>query len=154
MEALSKADLEEATQPKFKIGERIKPSPNSVFKYEVLKNPTNCIHNDQPAYLLKCLNPTIETPPFYRDQVTIELNWVSEDNPPFLYARESHVRHKKTQGIYKIVITPDKGRLEATGEPAYFYESLDDGLVWARGQVMMEDGRFEPVVVGSNAISH
>lgn len=60
----------------------------------------------------------------------------------FKFPLDSHIRHKKSGGIYQIKLTPDKGRLEATSQPAYGYES-DDGTVWLRSQTEMEDGRFE-----------
>jgi hypothetical protein len=67
------------------------------------------------------------------------------NNPRFL--RDSYVRHRKG-GVYKIRLTPVNVKLEATAEPAYVYEA-EDGSIWCRSQVEMEDGRFteylEPV---------
>jgi hypothetical protein len=58
------------------------------------------------------------------------------------FPTETFVQHHKG-GVYKIKFTPEKARLEATGEPAYIYEAAD-GAIWARSQVEMEDGRFMP----------
>ncbi|WMC09535.1 hypothetical protein PU634_10445 [Oceanimonas pelagia] len=58
------------------------------------------------------------------------------------------VRHVKTGGCYHIRGLPDKHRLEATGEPAYLYEAVSDGLIWMRSQAEMEDGRFVMVPGG------
>lgn len=63
------------------------------------------------------------------------------------FARKSNLLHVKSQSVYKILETPAKARVEATGEPAYFYEA-SDGTVWARSQLEMEDGRFIPAEDG------
>lgn len=138
-----------AAPPKFRVGEKIKID-NATYGYEVLKTPETCIHNDKRWYQLKSLRP-IETPPFFREQDDVEKNFVSWDGNAFLYPIETPVRHKKTGGLYEIMVAPDKGRLEATGEPAYFYRSLKDGLIWARAQTTMEDGRFEPILLGDRS---
>ncbi len=54
---------------------------------------------------------------------------------------ESRVRHVKTGGEYWIEEVPERCRLESTGEPAYAYRG-EDGILWVRSQVQMEDGRF------------
>lgn len=76
------------------------------------------------------------------------------DAPPFLFPLGTHVRHKKTGGIYSIVLTPTVGRLEATNEPAYSYTSVDGGPVWHRSQTEMEDGRFETYLIPTHPINH
>lgn len=56
------------------------------------------------------------------------------------FAKESVVRHLKSGGLYKII---DLGRIEATLEVVYIYQSLQTQDVWVRPQSEMEDGRFE-----------
>lgn len=152
--AINSFELKDLTKPKFRVNEKIRPELDSVFLYEVLKTPETCVHNDQPSYLLQCLNQAVKTPPFYRDQATIEQSWFSADGPRFLYAVGSHVRHKKTGGIYEVKIGPDEGRLEATGAPAYSYRDINGGPIWHRHYSEMEDGRFEPVLLGTDPINH
>lgn len=55
------------------------------------------------------------------------------------------VRHLKSDTRYRIELTPDRCRLEATCEPAYGYcrEDNTDPTIWIRSAVLMEDGRFE-----------
>lgn len=56
------------------------------------------------------------------------------------------VRHIASVKVYRIVDTPNRCRIQATGEPAYSY-CLDRGgdiTLWVRSQTEMEDGRFEP----------
>lgn len=65
-----------------------------------------------------------------------------------LFPRMSLVRHKKTRGLYRIMIDASYGRIEATNEPAYGYVSwlpatLENIVLWIRPQSEMEDGRFE-----------
>lgn len=67
------------------------------------------------------------------------------DNSDFMFKQGQLVLHVKSDGVYKILVLPDIGRLETTGEPAYLYQGLD-GRVWPRGQIEMEDGRFVPYV--------
>ena len=65
------------------------------------------------------------------------------------YPRMSLVRHKKTRGIYRVMIDPSYARIEATNEPAYGYVAwlpaggLEETTLWIRPQREMEDGRFE-----------
>lgn len=54
---------------------------------------------------------------------------------------ESRVRHTVTRQEYWIEATPDRCRIEATGEPAYAYRS-ETGVLWISTQDEMEDGRF------------
>lgn len=65
-----------ANPPLFRVNEKI-GSNKGLFPYRVLANPDTCIHNNEPAYLLECLNPTVKTPPFHRSQVDVEANWKS-----------------------------------------------------------------------------
>lgn len=58
-----------------------------------------------------------------------------------LFARHAPVQHVKTGGVYVIVETPIRARIEAGDVPAYLYRG-QDGKVWARPQSEMEDGRF------------
>lgn len=67
------------------------------------------------------------------------------------------VVHVKTKGQYQVIGTPGDGhRLEATGDGAYGYTSLEpakDGEpnpIWWRGQQEMEDGRFELLISGGD----
>lgn len=66
-----------------------------------------------------------------------------------MFPRMTLVRHKKTGGVYRVMIDPSYARIEATNEPAYGYvlwdEKLEDKVLWIRPQVEMEDGRFEKV---------
>ncbi len=61
---------------------------------------------------------------------------------PFKFPCGREVRHIKSGKRYVIVFTPDRGRLESTGEPAYTYQGMDR-ILWHRSQAEMEDGRFE-----------
>jgi hypothetical protein len=65
--------------------------------------------------------------------------------PAFMFPVGRCIRHKKSGGLYTVMVGPDVARLEATNTPAYFYRSVDTGLVWARCQDEIEDGRFEEV---------
>lgn len=63
-----------------------------------------------------------------------------------LFPRDSRVQHVKTGNTYTIVGTPQRYRLESTGEPAYCYQADDgDPRIWVRDQKEMEDGRFVAV---------
>lgn len=64
------------------------------------------------------------------------------------FSNSSVVRHIKSGGLYVIVMGPDLVKIESNAEAAYAYRGLDgdgspSGPVWVRGQVEMEDGRFE-----------
>jgi hypothetical protein len=59
------------------------------------------------------------------------------------FQKGQKVRHVKSGHIYFIHITPDKLRIEASGEPAYAYGAGTIGDAWVRSQSEMEDGRFE-----------
>lgn len=127
--------------PKFQVGERL-THINSLVDYRVIETPATCIVNDRPAYVLKMLNAAI-TAPFHTYQDHVEEAWRSWSMAfTFRFAIGSTIRHKKTGGIYTVVLGPDKGRLETSDTPAYSY-SGSDGLVWHRSQEEMEDGRFE-----------
>lgn len=80
-----------------------------------------------------------------------ELEVLVSITPKPLFNLAASIRHKKTGGIYTIQITPDKGRLEATNEPAYAYQG-QDGVIWFRSQTEMEDGRFEPYLLPTSAL--
>lgn len=60
------------------------------------------------------------------------------------YPVGSVVMHRGTGGLYRILVTPNHGRLESTGQPAYSYQSLNpnEHIIWHRAQEVMEDGRF------------
>ena len=62
----------------------------------------------------------------------------------FLFPKHSTVEHTKTGTRYIVVITPDRGMLEESDEPAYAY-SKDGSKIFFRSQKKMEDGRFIPV---------
>lgn len=64
----------------------------------------------------------------------------------------SAVKHVKSEGVYIITLTPDRGMLEATGERAYSY--TNGTTVFHRCQSEMEDGRFIPHIQPSHPISH
>ncbi|WP_439527400.1 hypothetical protein [Pannonibacter sp.] len=53
--------------------------------------------------------------------------------------RGSLWRHRKTQGVYRIL---GKCRIEATGTDAFLYQG-DEGTIWARPMDEFLDGRFE-----------
>jgi len=64
------------------------------------------------------------------------------------FPKNTIVRHKKTDELYRVVFTPIECRIESTGEPAYAYEGNIGGVEyggvkWIRSQAEMEDGRFE-----------
>lgn len=147
---------------------------------KVLLTPDKFTHNGQPAYLVQSVyNPQpyvktqkeveqgdwVEMPESYSQQIQHwfpeiplliiqqHLEGSAQQKPTFLYPLGSHVTHKKTGGIYEIKITPDEGFIEATGEPAYSYKALNDGRIWHRTQTLMEDGRFEAIVLPVAAIA-
>jgi hypothetical protein len=57
-----------------------------------------------------------------------------------LFKPGSKLRHKKTGGLYKVVLLAN---IEASLEPAYVYESMQSQDFWIRPKAEMEDGRFE-----------
>ena len=59
-----------------------------------------------------------------------------------LFKPGSKLRHKKTGGLYKVVLLAN---IEASLEPAYVYESMQSHDFWIRPKAEMEDGRFELV---------
>lgn len=72
-------------------------------------------------------------------------------NPLPAFSRGQVVMHR-SGARYKILVSPEHGRLEADASPAYAYEAIEGesaGLVWFRSAAEMEDGRFtaatEPV---------
>lgn len=69
--------------------------------------------------------------------------------PAVKFPQGRMVRHVKTQGRYKIFMTPDVVRLEHSNKPAYMYspaiQEVGEVLYWVRDQEEMEDGRFELV---------
>ena len=64
-----------------------------------------------------------------------------------MFPRMSLVQHKKTRGLYRVMIDPSYAKIEETGEPAYGYcaEGELDATLWIRPQAEMKDGRFELV---------
>jgi hypothetical protein len=59
-----------------------------------------------------------------------------------LFKPGSRLRHKKTGGLYEVVLLAN---IEASLEPAYVYESMQSHDFWIRPKAEMEDGRFELV---------
>jgi hypothetical protein len=145
-------------KPLFEAGQKLRHKNHpQLGRYAVLQDPRTCIHNDKPSYLLKIISSAVDISPFHQLQQDVEKHW--EEIPQetifptkVLFPISTHVRHVKTGGVYEILITPDKGKLEATGEPAYSYS--DGGTVWHRRQVEMEDGRFEAHHLPSHPINH
>lgn len=70
---------------------------------------------------------------------TFSLHLVDPDNPEFKPL--DIVEHRKG-GRYVILMLC---KIEATGEPAYAYKG-EDGQVWIRPVVEMDDGRFTKVI--------
>lgn len=62
------------------------------------------------------------------------------------FKKRALVVHVKTNTLYRILHTPKRAKIEATGEPCYVYVkhvSDDQGApIWVRSQTEMEDGRF------------
>jgi hypothetical protein len=144
---------------------------NATFHFLILATPEHCQHHGAPAYMgLTTGDGTIQ---FYTQTYLENGDWfalpklqaddirhrfypsenikVPEENrrrdaSTFRFAQDSQVRHRKTGGVYAILITPDVGRLESSNTPAYSYQDVQGGPVWHRCQVEMEDGRFEEVV--------
>lgn len=63
------------------------------------------------------------------------------EETPVLFPKGARLRHRKTGGVYEVLETPDRLRIEATNTPAYLYS--DGVLQWVRPRTEMEDGRFE-----------
>lgn len=63
-------------------------------------------------------------------------------HPGCKFGMETRLVHKKTRGLYVVVGLPTHVRLENTDKPAYAYLG-EDGMIWVRDQVEMEDGRFQ-----------
>lgn len=51
-------------------------------------------------------------------------------------------RHRKTQGIYRVIAT---GLIEETLTPCVVYEAEKGGRVWVRPYDEFMDGRFEQI---------
>jgi hypothetical protein len=169
--------MTEATNLHFSVGAFLRYRYSYVHA-KVLLTPDSFTDKGRPAYLVVGAH---SNKPYARSQKEIENgDWVQmpetysntirhwfqdiplltiqkfqEDSAKqeirFLFPLNSHVRHKKTGGVYEIKATPEKAHLEATGKPAYFYEG-EDGKVWARDQTLMEDGRFEAILTPVAAI--
>lgn len=58
-----------------------------------------------------------------------------------MFKKNDIVRHTKSGNEYTIIATPDKLKIESTGEPAYAYGN--NSVTWVRPQSEMDDGRFE-----------
>lgn len=52
-------------------------------------------------------------------------------------------RHRKTQGLYEVVLS--NALIEASKTPAVVYRARSDGQVWVRPVAEFMDGRFEQV---------
>lgn len=68
---------------------------------------------------------------------------------PVRFPVGTYLRHVKG-GLYRVVGTPERCRIEKTGEPAYAYLG-EDGDIWVRPQGETEDGRFEVHATGDSS---
>jgi hypothetical protein len=157
-------------KPQFSRGQILRYK-RSVFHCLILATPEHCQHHGAPAYMIFTSGSDkvgfytqtyVENgdwyalPPnevdeirhrFYSDQgVEVPHENRRVNIPSFMFGVGQCIRHKKSGGLYTVIMGPDVARLEATNTPAYFYQSLDTGLVWARCRDEIEDGRFEEVV--------
>jgi hypothetical protein len=60
---------------------------------------------------------------------------------PAKFQKDDIVLHVKSEGLYKIILTPDDTKIESTGERSYVYMGVNKRH-WVRPQKEMEDGRF------------
>ncbi len=156
--------------PMFSKGDIVR-FKQGMFHFLVLATPEHCQHHGAPAYM--GLTVGSDQVQFYTqtyleigdwfvlpknradevrhwfypsDNIEIPHENKRRDLPPdYLFPEGRTILHKKSGGRYTVIVGPDLGRLEATNTPAYIYKSQADGLVWARAQSEMEDGRFELV---------